>query len=82
MFTKCGFASAIYVEVFEWIGLVIELMEEITNLLEIFYTLARNGKWEKGCYAKLTILWLIWKTKNDRVVYAKLTKATKVVEEI
>jgi len=83
LFTKCGFANALYVEVFKWLGLVIEIMEKITNLLEIFYTLARKGKWERGVLLGWhTSFWLIWIAKNVRVVYAKLTKPTKVVEEI
>lgn len=48
MFTKCGFASALYVEVFKWLGLVIEIMEKITNLLEIFLYFGSERKLGEG----------------------------------
>ncbi|CAJ2675195.1 unnamed protein product [Trifolium pratense] len=83
LFLHCDFASCIWYEIFRWLGLVIVLPANLFQCFDSFIGAAVGKKCRK-MFRMIwhTIVWLIWKNRNDVIFSNSSKEVNEVVDDI
>jgi hypothetical protein len=83
LFLHCNKSIRVWYEVCKWLGVLMVMPPDIMTLFDCFNGVVRNKKIKKGFLLVWhTVIWVLWRTRND-VIFNGITKEPmEVVEEI
>ncbi|KAK2397838.1 hypothetical protein QL285_059374 [Trifolium repens] len=81
LFLHCGFSAEVWYALSRWLGVVLVLPPCISMSYAIFVGCGSNRKRRK-CFSLiwLAFIWVLWKTRNDRVFNNIIVDASTVVD--
>jgi hypothetical protein len=83
LFLHCRKTIRVWYEICKWLGVVIVMPSDIMTLFYCFCGLVRNKKVKKGFLLVWhTVLWSLWKARNDVIFNGMSKEPLEVVEEI